>query len=232
MDSDPVRGNRDNYNPNPLPQVSLVTNEQLIREIYHLKVLIDARIEGTEETQAVLKEKINGFHGALDRECSKILSLMGEKFNAVDIQIRERDMRFQMIDNNQKESAIVMVKTSSESITAALEAQKRLSEQTNASNNLAINKSEIATGKELEGIKTLLTSYNNTANDKIANINARLDRTEGRATGFAANVGTGLSGIAVLISLLVAIGAFKGNSTAQSTRETVVTIPSAPRSPQ
>jgi hypothetical protein len=64
-------------------------------------------------------------------------------------------------------------------VNAALQAQKAAASAQNDSNAAAITKSEAATIKQIDGILALLNSNTIRTNNKIATINARLDRGDG-----------------------------------------------------
>ena len=78
---------------------------------------------------------------------------------------------------------------------AALQAQKEAAGAQNDSNSAAITKSESATVKQIDGILALLNSNSNALSDKIAVINGRLDRGEGKQTGSSSTIAMIIAGI-------------------------------------
>jgi hypothetical protein len=82
--------------------------------------------------------------------------------------VRRADIRSQASEDSAKVA-----------VNAALQAQKAAASAQNDSNAAAITKSEAATIKQIDGILALLNSNTIRTNNKIATINARLDRGDG-----------------------------------------------------
>lgn len=153
------------------PDPTLLTTEQLHRGLTSLRELLQSRIEAVEESGRYRHEDLRRVPTETDKQVSHIRELFLEKFTSVQKQFDERDIR-----KASEDAAKVAVN-------AALQAQKEAAAAQNDSNAAAITKSEGATIKQIDGILALLGSNTIGTNDKIAAINARLDRGDGISKG-------------------------------------------------
>jgi hypothetical protein len=152
----------------PAPDPTLLTTEQLARGLTNLRELLEARIHAVEESARHRYEDLRRVPTDTDRQVSHLRELLIEKFNSVQKQFDERDIRSQASEDAAKVA-----------VNAALQAQKEAAAAQNDSNAAAITKSEGATIKQIDGILALLGSNTTGTNDKIFAINSRLDRGEG-----------------------------------------------------
>jgi hypothetical protein len=287
MSDEPVR----RYATDP----TTLTTEQLRREVLMLRELLESRIGAVEKASEVFSDNLQRVPTQLDREISKILQLMEERFTCMNTLIQEKETRWKDVEKRNQtaiETALTarmdalnelrvrfvhMPKEWSEDIDhlrgiqnekfesvqrqfaerdtraeasekaaklavdAALSAQKEAAAAQNASNAAAIQKSEAATTKQLDGILALLGQNNQALSDKIVAITGRLDRNEGKDTGQGKNQATMIAVAAVLVSVVVGgfaisnsfrIGSGGGGQSYPSpgpTGSVTVPIPAAPR---
>lgn len=129
----------------PDPDPTVLTTQNLQREIHAVLDLLDARRDGVEKA---LDVRLDGMDKALvllqhavDKSPSigEVYAQFNEKFNGIANQFRERDVR---TEQTAKEGKV--------SIDAALQAAKEAVGEQNKSNTAAIDKSEKATTKQLE----------------------------------------------------------------------------------
>jgi hypothetical protein len=152
----------------PGPDPSSLTTEQLMLGLKNLRELLETRINAVEEAAHLRYDDLRRVPTETDRQVTNLKEFTNEKLISVQKQFEERDIRGQAAG----EAAELAVN-------AALQAQKEAAAAQNNSNAAAITKSEAATIKQIDGILALLTSNTIGTNDKIAAINARLDRGDG-----------------------------------------------------
>lgn len=152
----------------PVSDPTLLTTEQLNRGLTSLRELLETRIYAAEESARHRYEDLRRLPTDADRQVAHLKELFTEKFESVQKQFDERDIRSQASEDAAKVA-----------VNAALQAQKEAAASQNDSNAAAITKSEGATIKQIDGILALLGSNTTGTNDKIAAINARLDRGDG-----------------------------------------------------
>jgi hypothetical protein len=119
------------------------------------------------------------------------LAYHDDKFAGVQTVFRERDLR-----------AAHAERSAMTAFNAALQAQKEAVAAQNASNSAAITKSEAATADQIKGISLQLAGFTKAADDRIAEINHRLDRGEGIGSGRASHQASMLAISAVVVSVI------------------------------
>jgi len=155
----------------PIPDPTVLTTEQLRRELSGLRELLETRIGGMDKATELLKENVRLVSIDTDKQLSHLKELHDEKFESIQTQFKERDVR----SDQDKIAATTAVN-------AALQAQKEAAASQNSSNAAAITKSEGTTAKQIDAILALLASNTKNIDDKISVINGRLDRGEGGET--------------------------------------------------
>ncbi len=128
------------------------------------------------------------------REAEHLRELFSEQLKSIYSQLHERAERRQYEINTAKEA-----------VANALAAQKELSNALARANELAIEKSDKGTTKEIEALKAMLAQTTTTTNDRLAVINSRIDRSEG---GSATLVAVGAAALSLMAVLIAAYSAF------------------------
>lgn len=182
-----------------MPDPTLLTTEQLSRAILNLRELFDAELRVITTRLADMDRAAELMHANLiqlpttsDRQIIHLRELVTEQFASISKQFVERDVR--------TEQAAIATKIA---VDAALQAQKEAANAQNDSNTKAVEKSETATTKQIDGISALLRATADALNDKITDLKGRLDRGEGSTLG----VGGAKVERRLDASLLVAIAA-------------------------
>ncbi len=152
----------------PGPYPSALTTEQLMLGLKNLRELLETRINAVEEAAHLRYDDLRRVPTETDRQVTNLKEFTNEKLTSVQKQFEERDIRGQAAGE-----------ATELAVNAALQAQKEAAMAQNNSNAAAITKSEAATIKQIDGILALLNSNTIGTNDKIAAINARLDRGDG-----------------------------------------------------
>ncbi len=180
------------------------------KQIQHLKELHDEKFTAAAQERRSITEALklqlvdvnnsfitrlesqrNDFVNRLDGAVSDITNRLLASSHGIQLQFEERDVR--------SKAAELAAQVA---VGAALQAQKEAAGAQNESNSAAITKSESATVKQIDGILALLSSNSNALNDKIAVINGRLDRGEGKQGG----VSTTISMAIAIIASVCAVG--------------------------
>jgi hypothetical protein len=157
------------------------------KAIAHLQSLHETRIEAAKQ---VLETRLDGMDTAIKliqalsdklplRIDEKINSLHGvhdEKFNSIQTQFRERDVR---TEQSSKDSKVA--------VDAALQAAKEAVGEQNKSSALAIAKSEASTTKQIDQLGQLIQSGATAVNDKFTDVKDRVTRLEGSSEGKGAS---------------------------------------------
>ena len=208
-----------------------MTTQQLHRELSGLRDLLEARLDAVTGSVSANTAHVGSMPDTINSHLDRFQELQSEKFASIQKQFNERDVRASSAEIAQKEAAAALATSSNTAVNAALQAQKEAAAAQNQANTAAITKSEIATGKEIDGIKALLANNTKSIDDKLTSINARLDRSEGKTTGFTSNLATGLAATAVAVSLLAATGVFKGGNAGPTISSVPLAIPAIPGLP-
>lgn len=168
----------------PVPDPTLLTTQQLIREIAALKELFVTRLDGNDKAIALLQAQADRQPSisVVDTTLKDLRAIMEEKFKGVDQQFAGRDT----------------------ALSAALLAQKASVDDQNKANALSAAKAEAGTTKEIDSIKLLLNAQNNALDEKISDVKDRLTAIEAHSKGGSDLLGWifgGVGFVATVVSL-------------------------------
>jgi hypothetical protein len=159
----------------PTPDPTVLTTEQLLREIDRLEKLMTASVGGLKD---LINEKIIG-----------VISLLDEKFVSVGTQ-------FQLIERQRVEQK----KDTKDAVDAALAAAKEaVKEQTTASDR-SITKSETATSEQLKQLSATFTTATSGISDVIGDLKERVGKIESMKLGAGENRADSRGNIALLVA--------------------------------
>lgn len=181
----------------PVPDPTLLTTQQLIREIAALREIVESKIEGQRE---VLEARIDGMDKAIrllqaisdrvpsdvDSKVAHLRTLHEEKFHSIDIQFKERDERVEQTAKDTKTA-----------VDAALAAQEKSAGKQADTFALSIGKSENATTKQIDAL-----------DEKLNDMKERVTRIEGAGKGRGDAVGwivAAISALAAVFSIVFAL---------------------------
>ncbi len=164
----------------PVPDPTLLTTQQLMREISSLKELFETRLNAMDMAVALLQAKA-------DRSPSidEVVVKLDEKFIAVQLQFHERDLRF--------DRAATDTRTA---VDAAFAAAK-----------LAVDKTENGFTKQIDQLADAARASVKAIDDKIDDVKARVGSIEGRSAGVQQGWGWITTGAVAISALAGAIGA-------------------------
>jgi hypothetical protein len=181
----------------PIPDPTILTTQQLLREMVTLRELLEARQGGLERVIEEQRRDIEKFPSLVEAQVRQLQSLHEEKFNSVKIQFAERDTRTEQTSRDSKVA-----------VDAALQAAKEAVGEQNKSSAMAIAKSEASTTKQIDQIQVLINTTAAGANDKIDDLKTRLTAIEGRTKGMGDGWGYLIGFVAIILaagSLVVAL---------------------------
>jgi hypothetical protein len=180
----------------PIPDPTLLTSslvekarDDIRREIDFVRQILTQRLDKMDEAGTLLQEWRETLPRRLDEamQCHKDVTVerfqrveerfnvMLEKFAAMNISFRERDIR--------ADQSSVSTKVA---IDAALQAQKEMVASQNTNIAQALARIEATAQKQIEQLVTLLQTTTGGTNDKVDDLKQRLTLIEGRTAGITA----------------------------------------------
>lgn len=175
----------------PIPDPTLLTTQQLLRELHTLREILEARMEGMDRAQAMLQALVDRVPTDVAMKIGQLRELVEEKFRGVHTQLAERDARL----TQDRATARAALDT-------ALQAAKELLAEQYRAAGTAVNKSEAAISKQIDQQATQMATTTNAMESKITDLKDRLTRIEGRGSGFTASWGIAVA----LVGMLLGIG--------------------------
>ena len=158
----------------PVPDPTLLTTQQLLREIFSLKELIFTRIDGMDKGITLLQSQADKVPSiaVVNASVEALRQYFEEKFHSISIQFTERDTR---TESSARDSKVA--------VDAALQAAKEAVGEQNKSSALSIAKSEAATTKQIDQISLIINATTKGTDDKIDDLKTRLTAMEGARSG-------------------------------------------------
>lgn len=170
----------------PDPDPTLLTTENLRREIANLKELQETRLSASKADTIAL-------HDLLLAKIEVLSSVTAQQFEGIAIQFAERDKRTEQLSLADKTA-----------IAAALQAQKEAAGAQNESNAASVTKQEAAFTKLLDQNQTLFQTAMSALTTQLNDVKSRLDKGEGQSSGSRDVWGWvfGAAGIGVAVAAL------------------------------
>jgi hypothetical protein len=145
----------------PDPDPTVLTTENLRREISNLKELQDRRLEDMALAMKLVQSIADKVPALVDEKVSHLADVMAEKFAKVNNQIVERDVR-----TDQRAGDIKV------GVDAAFAAAKETA-----------GKSEAGFTKQIDGLVVIIDTKNKNSEDKIESLKERINSIENRSKG-------------------------------------------------
>lgn len=204
----------------PRPDPTLLTTQQLIREIGALRetletrmdainTKIETRLDGMDKAIELLQSTHDKLPAKIDEKVRHLESLHDERFigvqrqlEGVQRQFEERDVRSEQTSQAAKEAVATAFQASKEAVAAALQAAKEAVAAQNEAFSQATSKAEGATAKLLDQLSSQILLSTGGLNDKIDDVKSRLTTIEGKGSGYSASWGVGLAAIGLVGTLL------------------------------
>lgn len=173
----------DGQESHPIPDPTILTTEQLLREINNLRDLLLLRVVGLEDkitaqfdaydrAITLIQSKADKVPSEVDLKTGALKDLLNEKFEAVSMQFKERDTRTQETASLNKLAIDAALQAQKE---AAGKSEEGFTKQIDKLDEL-INTKTVALGTEIRANLAAL-DQKNTSNKE------RLDRIEGQVNG-------------------------------------------------
>lgn len=156
----------------PIPDPTVLTTAQLIREIGAVRELVSARMDAMDAVTNV------------QRELTKV------KFDSIALQFLERDVRAEQLS-----------KASADALAAALQAAKELVGAAAESAAAAAVKSETSFTKQLDQIGTIINTLEKAVDARINELKERMDRGEGIGKGTQQQIVDSRAGIGTILGI-------------------------------
>lgn len=166
----------------PVPDPTTLTQEALRRDIGALERLLEVRLDGMDKAVSLRERMVDQQPAINDKKIEHLRELHNEKFNAIQLQFVERDVRTEQTSRDSKVA-----------VDAALQAAKEAVSEQNKSSALAIGKSDAATTKQIDTMGTLIQSTIAGINSQIGDLKERLTRIEGEGKGHTIEASTNRS---------------------------------------
>lgn len=177
---------------------STLTTAQLLREISSLKELVFTRLNAIEEGIEVAHQDLVRVPTEVQKQIGSLKELMEVKIDGSDELKHEKfkniDKRLDLVE----QARIEQKKDTATAVDAALKAAKEAVTEQNASNVLAINKSEAAMTKQMDQQVLLISQVKNQLQDQVNDLKALSSKGEGRSEGYAKFIGWILAAIAIM----------------------------------
>ena len=160
----------------PTPDPTLLTTDQLRREVASLQALLDTKIAANTERVEELQEQV-------DRRLTHIQELLDTRINAqrevVESEVDARDASTSALRELMDERA----SAGQAALASALSAARELNAQQDLANAAAQAKAEASTAKQIDQLTTLIGTLDKATADRIGEIKERIDRGEGTSGG-------------------------------------------------
>ncbi len=215
MENDP----RTTTDVRPVPDPTLLTTQQLLRELSGLKEVIFTRLDGMDRAISLFNENITRVPTDVDRQVGTLKELLEkvntEKFsdlgNRLNASIEAREAKFTAVEHQLKAVETYRVEQKQDTkaaVDAALAAAKEaVKEQTQASER-AIAKSEAFTTKQIDAISEIIRTTVKGLDEKIDDLKTRVTAgdSQGKGAGVAVGYMIGAGGfIVAVIAVVIAI---------------------------
>jgi hypothetical protein len=156
----------------PVPDPSLLTTAQLVRELGGLRELLETRLDGMDKAASLLDASVNRTPTVIQTAIANVREVYDERFNSVRQQFAERDVRTEQAAT-----------ASASALAAALQAAKEaVFEQAQAAAKAA-EKTELSFTKQIDQIGTQISTVAEGFNNRITELKERIDRGGGEEQG-------------------------------------------------
>ena len=184
-----------------------VPDPTLRRELAALKEVLETRMAGIDKAMELMDVAIARRPAEIHTQMDHLKELHTERFNSIQKQFNERDIRATASERAAKEAAAAQAVAANTAVNAALQAQKESAFATQQSNNEAIRKSEAGFTNEISGLKALINSTKETLAATVGDLRSRLDRGEGSNNGVQQNKENTNNNVGMIIGV---VGGFVG----------------------
>ena len=165
----------------PDPDPTVLTTQQLWREVGALKELIETRLDAMDQALTVARDNYTRVPTDIDKAIGPLRELFEARLQTIDQRFSGVAQQFQERDTRTTQSEVA----SKEAIAAALQAAKEAVGEQAKNFTLSIDKSEAATVKQIESIARVGEASNNAAQATISDLKERVTKIESLGIGAA-----------------------------------------------
>ncbi len=177
--------------PNPDP--SILTTENLRREIANLKDHVDIQLASNDKAiqlvQVATDAAVRNLHKLILANIETLANVTAQRFASIETQFSERDKRTEQLSLADKTA-----------IAAALQAQKEAAGAQNESNAASVTKQEAAFTKLLDQNQALWTSGIASLTTQLNDLKSSRDKGEGASRGKVDQWGYLIGAVGILIA--------------------------------
>lgn len=170
MSSSPISGDRQDLKPVPDP--TLLTTQQLLRENLWLREVIETRLDGMDKAIQLLQAASDKFPERIDEKISALQGVQDERFRSIDKQFVERDVR---TEQNATQTKVA--------VDAALQAAEKAVGKQQEAFSLATDKQEASVTKQIDAIVKLIETNFNALLIQLNDQKERITRIESKGEG-------------------------------------------------
>jgi hypothetical protein len=196
----------------PVPDPTLLTTQQLLREMGALRELLESRLDAMDRAATVLSETVNRTPTAIQTAVANMEAVYTERFAGVQSKFDERghtfDVRFHGIEQQFAERDVrtgQAQQASDQALNAALQAAKELVNAQGEASAAAAVKSETSFTKQIDQIGTIISTLEKALDARITELKERIDRGEGTATGGQDATTSARLNVNLVISVVLAL---------------------------
>jgi hypothetical protein len=196
----------------PVPDPTLLTTQQLLREMGALRELLESRLDAMDRAATVLSETVNRTPTAIQTAVANMEAVYTERFAGVQSKFDERghtfDVRFHGIAQQFAERDVrtgQAQQASDQALNAALQAAKELVNAQGEASAAAAVKSETSFTKQIDQIGTIISTLEKALDARITELKERIDRGEGTATGGQDATTSARLNVNLVISVVLAL---------------------------
>ncbi len=174
----------------PVPDPTVLTGQLVDKAVASLREIVEARLDGMDHATALLQTAADRLPSEVDTKVAHLRSLHAEKFESIQTQFRERDIRTEQTSRDSKTAVDAALSAAKEAVGAQTQASDR-----------AIAKSEAGTTKQIDQFGVLIQTTTAGLDAKISDIKDRLLLIEGRGSGYTASWAAGVAVIGILTGI-------------------------------
>jgi hypothetical protein len=200
----------------PDPDPTILTTNQLLREIANLETRFMERIESIEKSIEVAHQDLVRVPTDVDKSVDGLAQLVWERFKTLNAVIggiektrleQFSNIQTQFVERDTRTGQAA--KASAEALAAALQAAKEAVGTQQLSNITAIQKQETTTKEQIISLGNLITQMTVNIDDRISDLKGRMDKLQGSGSGRQDVVAWIIAGFSLLANILLISRTFK-----------------------
>lgn len=185
-----------------LSDPSALTTQMMLREISSLKELISSQLENINKGISVAHEDLVRVPTEVQKQVGGLKELLSDRITAIEKFDAEKFIAIEKSIGIVEQARVEQKRDTATAVDAALKAAKEAVSELNASNAMAINKSEASMAKQIEQQSQQIQIITKAFDEKVNDLKERLARNEGKGSGLRDAWALIVAAIAILFALL------------------------------